>query len=58
MDRRFGGGKGAEAFAKNFDAAELRKHAAKVDLLAWPTAEDVDNRTRPDVENPPANYMV
>jgi hypothetical protein len=56
-DRRFGAGKGAEAFAKNYDAAELRKHAAKVDLLAWPVAEAVNDGSRPDVENPPAYYF-
>ena len=56
VDRRYGAGKSAEAFAKNYDAAELRKHAAKVNLLAWPVAEDVDNGSRPEVENPPAHY--
>ena len=56
VNRRYGAGKGAEAFAKNFPAADLRKHAAKVNLLAWPTAEDVDNHSRPDVENAPAHY--
>ena len=56
VDRRFGPGKGAEAFAKNYPAAELRKQAAKVDLLAWPTEEDVKNGSRPNVENVPAYY--
>ena len=57
VDRRFGAGKGAEAFAKNYDAAELHKHAAKVNLFAWPAAEDVENGSRPDVENPMAHYF-
>lgn len=56
VDRRFGSGKGAEAFAKSYPAAELRKQAAKVDLLAWPTEEDVKNGSRPNVENVPAYY--
>jgi hypothetical protein len=56
VDRRFGPGKGAEVFAKSYDAAELRKAAAKVDLLAWPAVEDVKNGTRPDVENTLAYY--
>lgn len=56
VDRRFGAGKGAETFAKNYDAPELRKHAAKVDLFAWPAAEDVDNGSRPDVEHSMAHY--
>jgi hypothetical protein len=56
VDRRFGPGKGAEAFAELYDAAELQKHAAKVDLLAWPTVEDVNNASRPEVEKPQANY--
>lgn len=56
VDRRFGPGKGAEAFAKSYDAAELRKQAAKVDLLAWPTEEDIKNGSRPNVENVPAYY--
>jgi hypothetical protein len=56
VDRRFGAGKGAEVFAKYYDATELRKHAVKVDLLAWPTAEAVEDGSRPDVENPMAHY--
>jgi hypothetical protein len=56
VDRRFGPGKGAEAFAKSYPAAELRKEAAKVDLLAWPTEEDIKNGSRPNVENVPAYY--
>jgi hypothetical protein len=56
VDRRFGPGKGAEAFAKSYNATEMRKQAAKVDLLAWPTAEDVENRLRPEVEDALAHY--
>lgn len=56
VDRRFGPGKGAEAFAKSYPSAELRKEASKVDLLAWPTEEDVKNGSRPNVENVPACY--
>lgn len=56
VDRRFGPGKGTEAFAKSYTAAELRKEAAKVDLLAWPTEEDIKNGSRPNVGNVPAYY--
>jgi hypothetical protein len=56
VDRRFGLGKGAEVFANSYDAAELRKAAAKVDLLAWPTVEDVKNGSRPEVGNSLAYY--
>lgn len=56
VDRRFGSGKGAAAFEKSYPAAELRKEAAKVDLLAWPTEEDINNGSRPNVENVPAYY--
>jgi hypothetical protein len=56
VDRRFGPGKGAEAFAKSYPADELRKQAATVDLRAWPTEEDIKNGSRPNVENVPAHY--
>jgi hypothetical protein len=55
VDRRFGPGKGTETFAKTYDAAEMRKHAAKVDLLAWPPDEVVKSGLRPEVENPYAH---
>jgi hypothetical protein len=56
VDRRFGPGKGAEAFAKTYAAAELRKHAAKVDLFTWPAAENVKDGSHSEVENPSAYY--
>ncbi len=56
VDRRFGKGKGAEAFAKNYDAEELRTHAGEVNLLAWPTEEDIKSGSRPQVGNVVAHY--
>jgi hypothetical protein len=56
VDRRFGPGKGVAAFEKSYPAAELRKEAAKVDLLAWPTEEDIKNGGHPNVGNVPAYY--
>lgn len=56
VDRRFGAGKGAEAFAKNYDAAEMKKQAGTVNLLAWPAAEDIENGSHPEVENSTAHY--
>ena len=56
VDRRFGAGKGAEAFAKNYHAEELKDHAGEVNLLAWPAQEDIDNGARPQVGNVAAHY--
>ena len=56
VDRRFGKGKGAEAFAKNYDAQEMKKLAGEVNLIAWPAEEDIDNGRRPQVANVEAHY--
>lgn len=56
VNRRFGPGKGVAVFEKSYSAAELRKEATNVDLLAWPTEEDIQNGSRPNVQNVPAYY--
>ncbi|MEO6786953.1 MAG: tetratricopeptide repeat protein, partial [Chthoniobacteraceae bacterium] len=56
VDRRFGKGKGAEAFAKNYNAEDLKKHAGEVNLPAWPAQEDIDNGSHPQVAQVEAHY--
>ena len=56
VDRRFGKGKGAEAFAKNYNAQEIKKQAGEVKLSAWPAQEDIDNGSRPQVAQVEAHY--
>ena len=56
VDRRFGPGAGEEAFRAMYDPEDLDPLAAEVDLLKWPTAEDVDSGRAPEVNSSPAHY--
>lgn len=56
VERRFGPGKGREAFLEAYDEAKMKARAAEVSLLEWPTVEDENSGAKPAVEDSTPHY--